>query len=126
MSVTPLVSHVDICPYVVVAVASLSHQAITAVRRLTVSVIWIVVSFLSVANACILLCNVSTLASSGNTLGNTMPANNVEMKSKENMSARREQHAFLRGFKIAHGIQLYSWVFALVLCLFERKIRFWC
>ena len=48
MSVTPLVSHVDICPYVVVALASSSHQAETAVRRLAVSVM-AVVSFLLVA-----------------------------------------------------------------------------
>ncbi len=48
MLVTPLVSHVDMCPYVVVALASLSHQAETAVRRLAVSVM-AVVSFLLVA-----------------------------------------------------------------------------
>ena len=47
MSVTPLVSHVDMCPYVVVALVSLSHQAETAVRRLVV--VKVVVSFLLVA-----------------------------------------------------------------------------
>ena len=47
MSVTSLVSHVDMCPYVVVALASSSHQAETAVRRLVV--VKVVVSFLLVA-----------------------------------------------------------------------------
>ena len=49
MLVTPLVSHVDMCPYVVVALASLLHQAETAVRRLAVSVMAVVASFLFVA-----------------------------------------------------------------------------
>ena len=47
MSVTSLVSQVDMCPYVVVALASSSHQAETAVRRLVV--VKVVVSFLLVA-----------------------------------------------------------------------------
>ena len=47
MLVTSLVSHVDMCPYVVVALASSSHQAETAVRRLVVAKV--VVSFLLVA-----------------------------------------------------------------------------
>ena len=47
MLVTSLVSQVDMCPYVVVALASLSHQAETAVRRLIA--VKVVVSFLLVA-----------------------------------------------------------------------------
>ena len=47
MLVTPLVSHVDMCPYVVVALAWSLHQAETAVRRL--AVVKVVVSFLLVA-----------------------------------------------------------------------------
>ena len=37
MSVTPLVSHVEMWPYVASAVVELSHHAVTAVRRVAVT-----------------------------------------------------------------------------------------